>query len=183
MRGGLRRFALLSPNAPRVTCASLFRAHWRDRRRHEVLPYFLAHIVHSLVQARTRHYAHKKNRDCITAISISSNGSSPLAVRGGFEPPVREPVRQFSKLVVSATHPSHLHQPLHIQQQRNNGRKSCVWLTKLHFLNRKRVQKYYFFLIWPNKNAKKAKKMRFSPFEIPFYWKSIAGNAIIQTYI
>ncbi len=29
------------------------------------------------------------------------------AVRGGFEPPVRLPVRQFSKLVVSATHPSH----------------------------------------------------------------------------
>ena len=32
---------------------------------------------------------------------------SMLAVRGGFEPPVRLPVRQFSKLVVSATHPSH----------------------------------------------------------------------------
>ena len=31
-----------------------------------------------------------------------------VAVRGGFEPPVRLPVRQFSKLVVSATHPSHL---------------------------------------------------------------------------
>ncbi len=30
-----------------------------------------------------------------------------LAVRGGFEPPVRKPVRQFSKLLVSATHPSH----------------------------------------------------------------------------
>ena len=29
------------------------------------------------------------------------------AVRGGFEPPVRLPVRQFSKLLVSATHPSH----------------------------------------------------------------------------
>ena len=27
---------------------------------------------------------------------------------GGFEPPVREPVRQFSKLLVSATHPSFL---------------------------------------------------------------------------
>ena len=31
-----------------------------------------------------------------------------LAVEGGFEPPVRLPVRQFSKLVVSATHPLHL---------------------------------------------------------------------------
>ena len=30
-----------------------------------------------------------------------------FAVRGGFEPPVRLPVRQFSKLVVSATHPPH----------------------------------------------------------------------------
>ena len=29
------------------------------------------------------------------------------AVGGGFEPPVQLPVRQFSKLVVSATHPSH----------------------------------------------------------------------------
>lgn len=29
------------------------------------------------------------------------------AVRGGFEPPVRLPVRQFSKLLVSATHPPH----------------------------------------------------------------------------
>ena len=30
-----------------------------------------------------------------------------MAVRGGFEPPVQFPVRQFSKLVVSATHPPH----------------------------------------------------------------------------
>ncbi len=29
-----------------------------------------------------------------------------LAEGGGFEPPVRLPVRQFSKLLVSATHPS-----------------------------------------------------------------------------
>ena len=33
---------------------------------------------------------------------------SLFAVRGGFEPPVRLPVRQFSKLVVSATHPNFL---------------------------------------------------------------------------
>ena len=39
------------------------------------------------------------------------------AVRGGFEPPVRLPVRQFSKLVVSATHPSHL---------------SAQWVRRLH---------------------------------------------------
>ena len=31
---------------------------------------------------------------------------SNLAERGGFEPPVQLPVRQFSKLLVSATHPS-----------------------------------------------------------------------------
>jgi len=30
-----------------------------------------------------------------------------LAVKGGFEPPERLPVRQFSKLLVSATHPPH----------------------------------------------------------------------------
>ena len=30
------------------------------------------------------------------------------AVRGGFEPPEQLPVRQFSKLLVSATHPPHL---------------------------------------------------------------------------
>ena len=30
-----------------------------------------------------------------------------LAVGAGFEPAVQLPVRQFSKLVVSATHPSH----------------------------------------------------------------------------
>ncbi len=30
-----------------------------------------------------------------------------LAVKGGFEPPVPFPVRQFSKLLVSATHPPH----------------------------------------------------------------------------
>ena len=31
-----------------------------------------------------------------------------LAEAGGFEPPVQLPVRQFSKLVVSATHPHFL---------------------------------------------------------------------------
>ena len=30
-----------------------------------------------------------------------------VAVRGGFEPPVQFPARQFSKLLVSATHPPH----------------------------------------------------------------------------
>ena len=31
-----------------------------------------------------------------------------FAERGGFEPPVQFPVRQFSKLLVSATHPPFL---------------------------------------------------------------------------
>lgn len=33
------------------------------------------------------------------------------AVRAGFEPAVQFPVRQFSKLVVSASHPPHLLEP------------------------------------------------------------------------
>ena len=36
------------------------------------------------------------------------NWSLFFAEAGGFEPPVRLPVRQFSKLVVSATHPNFL---------------------------------------------------------------------------
>ena len=42
-----------------------------------------------------------------------------LAVRGGFEPPVRLPVRQFSKLVVSATHPSHQNCPFFLNGTAN----------------------------------------------------------------
>ena len=38
--------------------------------------------------------------------SLACAASESLAERGGFEPPVRLPVRQFSKLLVSATHPS-----------------------------------------------------------------------------
>ncbi len=42
---------------------------------------------------------------------VSNQGSHPfflhyIAERAGFEPAVRLPVRQFSKLVVLATHPS-----------------------------------------------------------------------------
>ena len=42
-----------------------------------------------------------------------------FAVRGGFEPPVRLPVRQFSKLVVSATHPSHQADPSFLDRTAN----------------------------------------------------------------
>ena len=37
---------------------------------------------------------------------MGSLSTTHFAEGGGFEPPVREPVRQFSKLLVSATHPS-----------------------------------------------------------------------------
>jgi site-specific DNA recombinase len=39
-------------------------------------------------------------------LNATKSTKSLLAEGGGFEPPVRFPVRQFSKLLVSATHPS-----------------------------------------------------------------------------
>ena len=45
------------------------------------------------------------NRPTLGALSEKSPRCGS-AEGGGFEPPVREPVRQFSKLLVSATHPS-----------------------------------------------------------------------------
>ena len=42
------------------------------------------------------------------------------AVRGGFEPPVPLQVRQFSKLLVSATHPSHRNIPKKLDGKCNN---------------------------------------------------------------
>ena len=52
-----------------------------------------------------RGYANKK----VKGPSEQAQGpfTFSFAVRAGFEPAVRLPVRQFSKLVVSATHPSH----------------------------------------------------------------------------
>ena len=41
----------------------------------------------------------KKKRQLCEKLTFSAEG-------GGFEPPVRLPARQFSKLLVSATHPS-----------------------------------------------------------------------------
>ena len=62
-----------------------------------------------------------------------------FAESGGFEPPVRLPVRQFSKLLVSATHPSFP------TPQRD---KTCfVW----NAFFRKRLQRYY-------------KKCKYAPF-------------------
>ena len=51
-----------------------------------------------------------------------------LAEAGGFEPPVRLPVRQFSKLVVSATHPNFL--PLRFLADSNRRTRFCRPLTK-----------------------------------------------------
>ena len=53
------------------------------------------------------------------------------AVRGGFEPPVRLPARQFSKLLVSATHPSH-------QDSKRLKKLWCkgstfFWISKIFF--------------------------------------------------
>ena len=45
---------------------------------------------------------------CDAELHCFQRKSPRLAEGGGFEPPVREPVRQFSKLLVSATHPSFL---------------------------------------------------------------------------
>ena len=54
---------------------------------------------------------------------------SPLGAEGGgFEPPVREPVRQFSKLLVSATHPSFQKDP----GVRNRGVISLIAGAKVH---------------------------------------------------
>ena len=56
-----------------------------------------------------RGYANKK----VKGPSEQAQGpfTFSFAVRAGFEPAVRLPVRQFSKLVVSATHPSHQADP------------------------------------------------------------------------
>ena len=52
----------------------------------------------------------------------------PTAEAGGFEPPVRLPVRQFSKLVVSATHPNF--QSLRFLADSNRRTRFCRPLTK-----------------------------------------------------
>ena len=49
-----------------------------------------------------------KKRVCI--VNFNYDTASCIAEGGGFEPPVPLRVRQFSKLLVSATHPSFLKQ-------------------------------------------------------------------------
>ena len=55
------------------------------------------------------------------SIKLSSFYLENLAEAGGFEPPVRLPVRQFSKLVVSATHPNFLEPAFSLKCSANIG--------------------------------------------------------------
>ncbi len=48
-------------------------------------------------------YAKKKRFACLS--KLRQTNRLFFAEEGGFEPPVQLPVRQFSKLLVSATHP------------------------------------------------------------------------------
>ena len=49
---------------------------------------------------------HLNKEHQLNLISFLTSVPPNCAERGGFEPPVQSPVRQFSKLLVSATHPS-----------------------------------------------------------------------------
>ena len=55
---------------------------------------------------------------------------SSSAEAGGFEPPVQLPVRQFSKLVVSATHPNFLFYNQHSFQMRCKCRAN-FWTVQI----------------------------------------------------
>ena len=69
-----------------------------------MLRHILLLLIHPLPPAAGRTKT-KRKQNLKSKLSILL--SFCLAVGGGFEPPVQLPVRQFSKLVVSATHPSH----------------------------------------------------------------------------
>ena len=58
-------------------------------------------IAHSLPTAS---YA-KKKKNLLAQVNLDRQIFIFFAEEGGFEPPVQLPVRQFSKLLVSATHP------------------------------------------------------------------------------
>ena len=71
---------------------------------------------------------------------------NPLGAEGGgFEPPVREPVRQFSKLLVSATHPSFQKDP----GVRNRGVISLIAGAKVRtfFEPCKFLRDFFHFLV------------------------------------
>lgn len=96
-----------------------------------------------------------------------------LAEKGGFEPPVQLPVRQFSKLLVSATHPSLrfafykalffllLHFVAVVQSAPLQSIARCfilrgttVDLSELSLSSQKRVQRYAFFLNCANQSCR-----------------------------
>ena len=64
-----------------------------------------------------------------------------VAEGGGFEPPVREPVRQFSKLLVSATHPSFQKEVLNC----NRGVISLIAGAKVHTFSETTKSFHHFF--------------------------------------
>lgn len=71
-----------------------------------------------------------------------------LAEGGGFEPPVRLPVRQFSKLLVSATHPSFLPSDAFKQSElrlRHIVPKAVAKVQYLFYIHKKNR----FFLVLP----------------------------------
>ena len=93
----------------------------------------------------------------------------PFAEEGGFEPPVQLPVRQFSKLLVSATHPPFLSLASRLSTIRDRvahmnfrlvlrsplklkfsgapfGASRWLFVAKIE----KRVQRYYKKLIYAN---------------------------------
>ncbi len=78
--------------------------NWKKLTERQMAPCVFLYTVHPLCkQACNGLSGYKKSPQ-----ALLESFFPVVAVRGGFEPPVRLPVRQFSKLVVSATHPSHL---------------------------------------------------------------------------
>ena len=71
-------------------------------RQLEFKPTFVSNLWLFSITLFSHTYVH-----FMLTIYICEGSRFNLAVRGGFEPPEQFPVRQFSKLVVSATHPPH----------------------------------------------------------------------------
>ena len=78
-------------------------------------------------QISPRNQTHRSKKKKQIKISTSLHN----AEAGGFEPPVRLPVRQFSKLVVSATHPNFL-TALFFSNALQNYNK--IWIYKVQHL-------------------------------------------------
>ena len=83
----------------------------------------------------------KKRFACLSKLKRTNRFS--FAEKGGFEPPVPLRVRQFSKLLVSATHPSLLVPPI-------KGRRDNAFASEICFISQKRVQRYNKILKYTN---------------------------------